>query len=235
MKTLKEAVIFDMDGVLIDSQPMYYEFDISLLGRFGHSTTVETVIPYSGLTSVDRMTRYKNDFGLRESVPELIKISVDTMREVFSSRELKPIEGIPELLSFVKQRGVRLGVASSTSHELIELILQKLGFFSMFDKIVSGEDVAFGKPAPDVYLKSAEIFGLSPAVCVAVEDSAAGIASASSAGFTCIAYRNGYTTDYSLADYVVDNFYDSIPIISKLCLPWVDVEYPMPRFGSRYG
>ena len=216
MGALKKAVIFDMDGVLIDSQPMYYEFDMDLLGRFGHSATVETVIPYSGLTSVDRMTRYKKDFGLSESVPELIKISVDTMREVFSSRELKPIEGIPELLSFVKNIGVHTGVASSTSHELIELILRRLGIFGMFDRIVSGEDVEFGKPAPDVYLRSAEVFGLSPGDCVAIEDSAAGMKSAKSAGFTCIAYRNGYTFDYSCADYVVDSFHDSLQLIKKL-------------------
>ena len=216
MKPQKKAVVFDMDGVLIDSQPLYYEFDVSLLKKFGHEATVDTVIPYSGLTSVDRMTRYKKDFGLTVSVPDLIKMSVDTMREVFSSRCLLPIDGIPELLSFVKNNGVHMGVASSTSHELIDLILQKLDIFMMFDKIISGEDVAFGKPAPDVYLKAAEAFGLLPADCIAIEDSTAGILSAKSAGFTCIAYRNSYTSDYSNADIVIDNFHDGIQIVGKL-------------------
>ena len=213
----KKAIVFDMDGVIIDSQPLYHEFDIRLLGRFGHPATLETVIPYSGLTSVDRMTKYKKDFGLRDSVDDLIKMSVDSMRDVFLTSHIEPVGGIPELLLSIKNAGLFLGVASSTSRELIELILRRLDVWSYFDRIVSGEEVEAGKPAPDVYLKAAEVFGVSPAECAAIEDSVIGMRSAKAAGFTCIAYRNSYTRDYSHADFIVDDFYECIPLVEKLC------------------
>ena len=211
-----KAVIFDMDGVIIDSQPLYHDFDVRMLRKFGHPATLETVIPYSGLTSVDRMTKYKTDFGLTESIEELIKISVDFMKEVFLTYDLKPINGIPELLSYIKKSGIHIGVASSTSHELIELILRRLDVLHYFEKIVSGEDVKEGKPAPDVYLKAAGTFGVKPSDCVAIEDSVVGMRSAKAAGFTCIAYRNSYTKDYSCADYIVSDFYELIPLLEKL-------------------
>ena len=211
----KKAVIFDMDGVIIDSQPLYHEFDIRMLKQFGHPATKETVIPYSGLTSVDRMTKYKKDFGLSDSVEELVKMSIDSIKEVFQTHDIAPIDGIPELLSYVENAGMFIGVASSTSHELIELILKRLDVLHYFEKIVSGEDVKEGKPAPDVYLKAAEVFGVLPHECVAIEDSLMGMRSAKAAGFTCIAYRNSYTQDYSCADYVVDCFSEIVHILQK--------------------
>ena len=84
-----------------------------------------------------------------------------------------------------------------------------------FEKIVSGEDVKEGKPAPDVYLKAAESFGVKPSECVAIEDSIMGMRSAKAAGFTCIAYRNSYTLDYSYADYIVDDFSEIFPLLKK--------------------
>ena len=212
----KKAVIFDMDGVIIDSQPLYHEFDIRMLRQFGHPATIETVIPYSGLTSVDRMTKYKKDFELKLSVNELIKMSVDSMRDVFLTSDIKPIDGIPELLSYIKDAGLFIGVASSTSHELIEIILRRLDVLRFIRKIISGEDVKEGKPAPDVYLKAAEAFGVLSAECVAIEDSVMGMRSAKAAGFTCIAYRNSYTHDYSCADIIVDDFNEIISMLGGL-------------------
>ena len=211
----KKAVIFDMDGVIIDSQPLYHQFDVRMLKQFGHHATIETVIPYSGLTSVDRMTKYKKDFGLGATVDELIKMSVDSMRDVFMTSDIKPINGIPDLLLYIKNAGLHIGVASSTSHELIEIILRRLDVLRFIEKIVSGEDVKEGKPAPDVYLKAAEVFGVWPAECVAIEDSVMGMRSAKAAGFTCIAYRNSYTQDYSYADIVVGDINEIIPILMK--------------------
>ena len=214
---MKKAVIFDMDGVLLDSQPLYHKFDFGLLSGLGHTVTNETVILYSGLTSVDRMTKYKNDFKLNQPLDELVKLSVDTMRDIFISGELQPIKGIPELLRELQNLGVPLGVASSTSPELINLILKKLDVLHFFDKIVSGEGVKKGKPAPDVYLKAAGAIGFLPEECIAIEDSVVGMLSAKSAGLTCIAYRNSYTYDYSNADYTVDDFLECMPLIKKLC------------------
>ena len=211
-----KAIIFDMDGVLLDSQPLYHRQDIKLLGRFGKELDVQDVVPYSGLATRERMGLYKKDFGIAESVERLAGLSADSMREVFSSGEIKPIDGIPELLSFAKGKGLRLGLASSTSRELILVILGRLGLAGFFEAIVSGEDVKSGKPAPDVYLRAAEAVGFLPASCAAVEDSLVGMQAARAAGLTCIAYRNSYTLDYSSADYVVGSFSECIPLFDKL-------------------
>ena len=215
----KKAVIFDMDGVIIDSQPLYHEFDVQMLRKFGHPATIETVIPYTGLTSVDRVTKYKKDFELSETVEDLIKLSVDAMRDFFTSGKIKLIDGIPELLSYLQKARVPIGIASSTSHELIELILQRLDVLRFFEKIISGEDVKAGKPAPDVYLRAAEVLKIQPFECIAIEDSLMGMRSAKAAGFTCIAYKNNYTLDYSCADIVVSDFYEVVPLMEELLLP----------------
>jgi HAD superfamily hydrolase (TIGR01509 family) len=140
------------------------------------------------------------------------------MRDIFTNAALSPIAGIPELIDGIKQLGIPCGVASSSSHELIELLLEKIGCDSCFDFVVSGEDVVEGKPAPDIYLKAAEKAGIEPKMCIAVEDAPAGILSAKNAGLVCIAFSNPSTLgqDFSNANYKIDKFDEAFPIIKTL-------------------
>jgi len=212
------AVIFDMDGVLIDSQPLHYEIDIKVLKKCGYEAVLSTVVPYTGLGNPDRWPKYKEDLGLSQEPDELIEMAEETMRELFGNADLKPIDGIPTLLDGIKAMGIKLGVASSSSHELIELVLGKIGLNGRFDFIVSGEDVAEGKPAPDIYLKAAEKAGVPANMCIAIEDAPAGILAAKNAGCTCIAYENPSTLgqDFTNADYSTGRFDDCFPIIKTL-------------------
>ncbi|MCL1843133.1 MAG: HAD family phosphatase [Defluviitaleaceae bacterium] len=215
---MTSAVIFDMDGVLIDSQPLHYEIDMRVLKACGYPAQLSTVVPYTGVSNPDRWPKYKETLELSQSVEELIEMAEQTMRDVFNAAEIKPIPGIPELLDGISVLGIRCGVASSSSHELIKMVLERTGLAKNFAFIVSGEDVSEGKPSPDIYIKASEKAGLSPKVCIAIEDAPSGIASAKNAGLCCIAYRNPNTLgqEFDRADYVVNKFDECFPIIKTL-------------------
>jgi len=212
---METVVIFDMDGVLIDSQPLHYAIDMAVLKTCGLTATIDMVTPYTGVSNPDRWPQYKEKLGLRESVERLIELQEMFMRETFNSDDLVAIEGIPELLQILKHMGIPRGVASSSSHELIEMVLERINIKNYFDSIISGEDVKNGKPAPDIYLKAAKAFNLPPENCIAIEDSPMGILSAKNAGMTCIAYRNPSTHGqvFTHADYVIDKYSEVSSIV----------------------
>lgn len=214
---MKKAVIFDMDGVLIDSQPLHYEIDIRVIQACGYPADLNTVTPYTGISNPDRWPKYRENLNLAPSPEKLIEMAEQAMRDIFNEADLVASPGIPALLKGIKELGLHCGVASASSHELIELVLDHTGIAQYFDAITSGEDVSVSKPAPDVYLKAAQKSGYAPEQCIAIEDSAVGILSAKNAGLTCIGYKNPntYGQDFTHADYVADHFDQCIGIISK--------------------
>jgi len=215
---MKKAIIFDMDGVLIDSQPLHYQLDIRVIQACGYPANLATVTPYTGISNPDRWPKYREELNLSPTPEQLIEMAEQAMRDIFNETELVPSPGIPALLKGIKEMNLHCGVASASSHELIELVLNRTGITQYFDAITSGEDVSVSKPAPDVYLRAAGKAGYSPAQCIAIEDSAVGILSAKNAGLTCIGYKNPntYGQDFTHADYVVDHFDQCIEIIKKL-------------------
>ena len=205
-----KAVIFDMDGVLVDSQALHYEVDMAVLKRADYTATLELVVSYTGMSNPDRWLKYKNDLNLSPTVKTLSMWQTEIVLEMFKAADLTAIKGIPELLEHISGKGLKIGLASASQSELIRIILQKLNINRYFKVIVSGEDVKTGKPAPDVYLKAADLLGVSPKDCAVIEDSTHGIMAAKSAGMMCIAYNNSTTKgqNHSQADYVTDNYED---------------------------
>ncbi|MCL2840863.1 MAG: HAD family phosphatase [Defluviitaleaceae bacterium] len=210
-----KAIIFDMDGVLIDSQPLHYEIDIRVLKTCGYNATLDTVTPYTGISNPDRWQKYKHNLNLDTSVDKLIQLAEEAMRDIFNHTHFTAIGGIPDLLKGIKSLGLPCGVASSSSHELIQLVLSRTGIGAYFDVLTSGEDVKNGKPAPDIYLKATKAMGFSPEACIAFEDATPGICAAKNAGLTCIAYKNPNThgQDFARADFVINHYNEALPII----------------------
>ncbi|MCL2360615.1 MAG: HAD family phosphatase [Defluviitaleaceae bacterium] len=204
-----KAIAFDMDGVLIDSQPLHYEIDMAVLKKCNYSATLDTVTPYTGISTPDRWPRYKESLGLAQSVDELIALSNYYMTEIFNNTNLMPTDGIVDLLRFLREKNIPTAIASSSSHELIDMVLEKIKTRQYFTHFISGEDFKKGKPAPDIYLAAAKSFGLPPEECIAVEDSLIGILAAKNAGFTCIAYVNPSThgQDFTHANHVITHFH----------------------------
>jgi len=212
------AIIFDMDGVLIDSQPLHYAIDMRVLNACGIPATLETVTPYTGLSNQIRWPQYKEAFALAPSTQMLIEMAEEAMRDIFNEAELAPIDGVRELLQGLNEMGLYCGVASASPLELVQLVLRRTGLAKYFSGITSVEEVAQSKPAPDIYLAAAAKVGLRPAQCIAIEDSPAGILSAKNAGFTCIAYKNPSTVGqvFDHADDVLEHFNDGLELVKRL-------------------
>jgi len=210
-----QAFIFDMDGVIIDSEPLHFEVDIQVMKDFGAAITQEQLEKYVGMTNPEMWKLIREEYQLRRSVSEIIDYQLSNKIKILTAREMEPIDGIRELLADLKASGIPVGIASSSPPVFIQAVLDKFGLLDAFNCIVSGEEVDRGKPAPDVYLKAAELLGVEPASCMVLEDARHGIAAAKAAGMQCIGFvnPNSGNQDLSAADYVVR----SIAEVGAIC------------------
>lgn len=181
------SVIFDLDGTLVDSEPNYYEAGRQVLAEHGVTDfTWSDHERYVGISTLETVTLWKREYGLRASVDELL--AVKNRRYLDLART--STRAYPEMRKFVEllaTEGVPLAVASGSSLEAITAILSGTGLDAHLRTVVSADEVDRGKPAPDVFLEAARRLGATPADCVVVEDAAPGAASAHAAGMRCIA------------------------------------------------
>lgn len=181
------SVIFDLDGTLVDSEPHYYEAGRQVLAEHGvPDFTWSDHERYVGISTLETVTLWKREYGLGASVDELL--AAKNRRYLDLART--STRAYPEMRKFVEllaAEGVPLAVASGSSLKAIEAILSGTGLDAHLHTVVSADEVAHGKPAPDVFLEAARRLGVTPADCVVVEDAAPGAAAAHAAGMRCIA------------------------------------------------
>lgn len=203
-----QAVIFDMDGVLIDSQPMHYLGDQKTLAAYGVDVPVTEMAAYAGTTNKYRFGLFKEKYDLTEDIDTIIARRENIMIDIVTSSSAVPTRGMVELLQDIKGHGLKTAVASSSSYPFIYAVLRKLDIEKYFDLIFSGESVPNGKPAPDVFLEACRKLGEQPSTCVVVEDSSNGVLAARRAGMICIGYQNPTSgeQDLSQATMVIDDF-----------------------------
>jgi HAD superfamily hydrolase (TIGR01509 family) len=183
------AVVFDMDGVLVDTEHLWDEVREELTTEWGGRYTPEAQEAMMGMSSLEWSRYLHETVGLREA-PE--RINQEVVRRMLARYdvELPVIPGAIEAVRRLDGAGYRLAVASSSNRELIDAVLRRLELAALFEVTVSSEEVERGKPAPDVYLEAARRLEVEPAECVAIEDSASGIRAARAAGMRVIAYPN---------------------------------------------
>ncbi|MDC7221704.1 MAG: HAD family hydrolase [Spirochaetales bacterium] len=199
--------IFDMDGVLINSEPLHYEVDQLILEEQGCPVEPSYLDRFVGMTNEAMWKTIKADLGLSASVEELTDRQVSLKIDLIRQRDYRAIEGVPELMESLKKQGISMGVASSSPRVLIRVILEKLDLEKYVSAWESAEEVAQSKPAPDVYLHVANLLGSKPEECTAVEDSGSGVRAAKAAGMTCIGFKNPHSGDQDLspADRIVNS------------------------------
>lgn len=181
------SVIFDLDGTLVDSEPNYYEAGRQTLAEYGVPDFTWTDHEgYVGISTQETVADWKRRYGLRAPVEELLAAKNRHYLELARTSA----RAYPEMRKFVELlagEGVPLAVASGSSPEAIEAILTRTGLDAHLPTVVSADEVARGKPAPDVFLEAARRLGADPADCVVLEDAAPGAAAAHAAGMRCIA------------------------------------------------
>ncbi|MEI8105168.1 MAG: HAD family phosphatase [Actinomycetes bacterium] len=182
------AVVFDLDGIIVDSEHVWDDVREKLAHTRGGRWHPGAQRAMMGMSSVEWSAYMHDTIGLSESPEEINRIVVDEMLARYAAGP--PF--IPGALEAVARTASRhtIGLASSSNRELIDAVLEAGGITSLFTATVSSEEVARGKPAPDVYLEAARRLGVAAGDCVAIEDSHNGIRSAKAAGMRCIAIPN---------------------------------------------
>jgi HAD superfamily hydrolase (TIGR01509 family) len=208
-----EAVVFDLDGVLVDSEHVWDEARKELAAERGGRWHERASRDMMGMSSLE-WSRYMHDeIGLSEPPEEISAEVVRRLEEIYR-RELPLVEGAGEAVERLAARWP-LALASSSNRELIDLVLELSGWKRHFRVTVSSEEVARGKPAPDVYLEAARRLGVPPGRCAAIEDSENGIRSAEAAGMRVLAIPNPrYPPEadaLALADDVVRSIAEATP------------------------
>ena len=204
---MARAVIFDVDGVIVDSEPIHIEAEKKTLLKHGVRITTEELRTYTGTTSDfefnDLIRKYKLNTTAKALFDEKEVIMFRLLEEGF-----EPTKGVLDLIKNLKQEGFKLGIATSGHRKLAYYYLSTLGIESFFDTVVCAEDITHSKPDPEIFLKAAQGLGVKPEDCVVIEDAKLGIEGALKAGMKCIGYSNPHSgnQDLSKADWIVSDF-----------------------------
>jgi beta-phosphoglucomutase-like phosphatase (HAD superfamily) len=210
-------MILDMDGVLVDSEPIHGEAFKLFLEKLKVPYTEQFINDLVG-HSVNHNIRTINETYLQErplNVEEGVKIRDAIYLDLITSRPLRPLKGIEDLILICQQKSIKLGLATSSVHEQVDAILnslsrnnnQGINFINTFEAVVGGDQVLKKKPAPDIYSKVIASLKVPNTECIAIEDSGAGIISAKANNIFCIALRNKYLkeNDAQGADLIVNS------------------------------
>lgn len=214
-----DAVIFDMDGVLIDSEPLWRQAEVSIFGKFGIHITEEMCFQTTGMR-VDEVVRYWSErLGKPETDPWL-QIETEMVDEVIRLVHLhaEPMKGVLDLLAELQRKNIPLALCSSSPSRLINGVLEALKIRGYFKVVQSAEKEAYGKPHPAVYLQAALQLGMAPERCLAIEDSVNGCISAKAAKMKVVAVPEPHARNdkrYGIADWLVDDLAACLPLIPE--------------------
>ncbi|MFZ0489613.1 MAG: HAD family phosphatase [Salegentibacter sp.] len=210
---MPEIIIFDMDGVLVDSEPLHKELEQQLFKELDLQITPAYYNQLVGTSPRQMWERITSDFELQIPVDELLQREKELKLSEIRKLSLQLNKGVEALLKDLKKNEFRLSVGSSSPKKIIELFLEKTGISHLFDHAVSSEEVTHGKPAPDIFLRIASLYEIAPEGLVVVEDSRNGVVAAKAAGMRCIGYVNANSgeQDLSQADLLVERFEELSP------------------------
>ncbi len=206
---MMEAVIFDMDGVIIDSHSIAIRLLREAANRYGRSLTSDEIRSWGSLSSRQFWTKVKDDFHLPHELNELIQ-SYDVDKEIELYREIELIPGVRNLLSDLREHGFKIALATSASSKRMNAVLDIFEIRGYFDRCVCDDEVEVSKPCPDIFLLAAGKLGVNPSQCVVIEDSRNGLLAAKSAGMKCIGFKGLAHVHENMdgADLIVTDFND---------------------------
>lgn len=214
-----KAVLFDLDGTLVDSMWMWEDIDLEFLGSRGIPLPSDLQQTIEGMSFTETAEYFKKRFELKESIEELKNIWNEMAIQKYRTQvPLKP--GAKELLMYLKKQGIQMGIATSNSSELVQAVFEAHHLSTYITTVVTSCEVAHGKPAPDVYLQAARNLSTEPDACLVFEDVPMGILAGKRAGMRVCAVWDAACAGQDeekkrLADAYIHSFEDLYDIILK--------------------
>lgn len=205
-----KAVIFDLDGTLVDSMWMWKSIDIEYLGRFGIELPADLQSCIEGMSFSETACYFKERFHLEDDIDQ-IKADWNQMAWDKYANEVPLKAGVAEYLELLRKKGIKMGIATSNSRELVELVTKKHQIHSYFQSIRTSCEVSKGKPAPDIYLQVAKDLGVEPKECLVFEDVIQGIMAGKNANMKVVAVKDAYSEEQTerkreLSDYYINSY-----------------------------
>lgn len=212
-----KAIIFDMDGVIIDSEPLHFELERELLEELGGKITEKEHNNFVGTTDYHMWDTFKKQFNIELPVEEIINIK----RERFNQNihRIKLVDNFEDFIIKVYDAGYSLGLASSNNKKTVDLIIERFNLNKYLKVAMSGEEVKKGKPDPEIFLTTANKLNVLPSHCIVIEDARNGVIAAKSAGMKCVGLQNpgSGNQDLSKADLIIKNFNElDLDVLEKL-------------------
>jgi HAD superfamily hydrolase (TIGR01509 family) len=202
-----KAVIFDMDGVIIDSEPIYFRIISEMLREMEIEITRDELSKFVGRSDLWETfkEKYELDYNVDDISDEEQKRFLSYLKNHF---EDGPIDGVADLIKELENKGYSLVLASSSKMENINSVLTKLGLIDHFSLRISGADLETSKPHPEIFLEAAKMAQTTQEECLVIEDSENGVKAAKAAGMKCIGYQNPNSgnQDLTSADWIIDHF-----------------------------
>ena len=203
----KKAVIFDMDGVLVESEAIWKQAEYEVFSSLGVSVTEENSSYTQSMTTKEVTAFWYQKFPWKETpLSEVEEMVVRRVMELILLKDCATL-GISAFIKNLKERNFKIGLATNAPEKIIPVVLKKTGTESLFDSVSSADFEEKGKPHPAIYLNTAKKLKVMPEECAVIEDSETGMEAAKKAGMSVIAYTNGKNTvSLQWADYQIEGF-----------------------------
>jgi HAD superfamily hydrolase (TIGR01509 family) len=201
-----KGVLFDMDGVLVDSEPFICKAAIMMFSELGIKVLAEDFHPFVGMGENRYIGGVAENYGISVDI-EQVKARTYEIYEIIVRGKLAPLPGAHEFISECSKKGFKLALATSADRVKMEVNLKEIGLSrDSFHSIITGLDVENKKPSPDIYIKAARSIGLEPEECLVVEDAVSGIKAGKSAGCRCLAVTSSFDASaLHEADWICDS------------------------------